>query len=1186
MLEEKNGDVTVVRDVRESPSLKITTERSTNIQFGLVAAEARLNYLLLNHANEDESLELMKHFLLWLAGVAGSNHQSKDLTPLQARAVYLAKIAASEGRVAIPVPYLKYEAYQDVVNNVEDVIRTASHDLTNLQNQIKERLAEEREIDRANALNENIIKSGSLLQGYINKQATYQENLQGLFATVLKGKEKELDSAVKKSEALQKSLQEQRPVVNKAIMDYQEAFAKWKANETIKAGLDIASGIFSLGFALITPSSTITSLVNLGKTVQKVQKLVNVFDAVIKVYKSVKDLQTNSQLVVDALSDVGQEGLAMPSSLEWDEMKVNFLAVLNKGPNISAKHSLSAAFSILVLRGKALLESQSVIQRISADLTEAQQRLTIHEDQKKRLDELKVNLSAKPKQLDVEKIDLVGLSGQLLFFQRQMLMTLASTLVLQDRALQYEYLRQPTPIAAFTMLNLQFTILQQSQSINQGLTIQPKPVEQKDPIVYEIHGVKPQSMVNNQSYSFTIDANKREFSSYNYVRVQNVKVEIDGIVSTKSGKYYTELVFDGNPFFDRGFDGEILTFQTVSRLFTGLNEVKDPNVKEVKASQPFADTTNQNAFEGKISNITPFSTWRVSLPNTLSNEELKFDENADTVTIRLIFEIYAQLKETPLSNQEVHKRSRRHAPSPLMAAASTRQNEATTAAHSSVSKNDVLKMMSGKSVCAGWDVVFSLSAEEINKQLAQQYNDRKGTPKFLRETGKQGIERTTSTNTKIKTEFDFQFDAPKLQFYLNNSDSAQIMMPIISGSYKQSFITDDGSNIVVDDVQVKESDGSFIRGDVPLAILQGSVSTQKSVAVRLNGGSFSPSKFEAAKSNPEIRAVLTDYFSNLKDGYEVYNFGSLDFKSIAVLNSLRPTNFLFNVIRTESGRDFLQMFIATTKQLQSSAVMYLREPVPSVYDCSLIINSKIFFEDILPTSLGEAKSDLRLRAIAPDSDVNKDKVWYSEATAGTVVSNFRPTKVGSGIDTMGIGGIPRSYESYVAVNNNSCVVNLAEMKFNSGDVSSEWHTKMNYDVGLRTFPFKYGRRYDGGPVSYNDYSLQVTIKMNAKLPFSVTGKGQNQLVELATTTANVYLTGNLEPPAGACECNDRELQKMFLQNLQNNVPPKLRALFNQKFESISLFALKNLLFPAKNLIDMKEAYVPGDMVVFGNFTSD
>ncbi|XP_028412342.1 uncharacterized protein LOC114535155 [Dendronephthya gigantea] len=567
MMKYNDRKVTIIRDVRESPSSKIVMERLTDIQFSLVVAEARLNFLLANSTNHDKSIELMKRFLVWLADVTGSEDQLLDL---KARAMYLAKVAGSPQQSGIPVPLLRYEAYKDVVKNVQNVIKTASEKLLNFQSQIRARMAEEREIKREQALNENIIKSGKLLQEYISTQADYQSSLESMFQSVFEDKEDEMNNVAKETKKLESGLNKQRTVVDEAIMDYQDAVADWEKQETLKAVMDIASGLFSLGFAFVTPSSSFTALQSLGNAVQKIQKMAKVFDAVINVYKSFKKLPKDPQRVVEALKDLGPEGLVTLSTLEWDEMHVNFKAVISTGPDISAKTKLSAAFEILVLRGKALLESQSSIQKIAADLSAVQQRIKLHQDQKKRLDELKINLDAKPQKLDLEKIDLIGISGQLLFFQRQMLMILASTVVIQDRALQYEYLRQPTPIGSFTMMGLQLAIFRQSQSINQGLTVQPLPQKQKDPIIYEIHGVRPETITNNRRFAFNIDINKCEFVSFNYVRVESVMVEIDGIVSTDSGKYYTELVFDGDPFYDRSFDGETLTFQTTSRIFTGL----------------------------------------------------------------------------------------------------------------------------------------------------------------------------------------------------------------------------------------------------------------------------------------------------------------------------------------------------------------------------------------------------------------------------------------------------------------------------------------------------------------------------------------------------------------------------------------------------------------------------------------
>lgn len=39
-------------------------------------------------------------------------------------------------------------------------------------------------------------------------------------------------------------------------------------------------------------------------------------------------------------------------------------------------------------------------------------------------------------------------------------------------------------------------------------------------------------------------------------------------------------------------------------------------------------------------------------------------------------------------------------------------------------------------------------------------------------------------------------------------------------------------------------------------------------------------------------------------------------------------------------------------------------------------------------------------------------------------------------------------------------------------------------------------------------------------------------------------------------------------------------------KEVSIFNLSNLLFPGKSLIDFKEAYVPGDLLVVGNVVQE
>ena len=210
---------------------------------------------------------------------------------------------------------------------------------------------------------------------------------------------------------------------------------------------------------------------------------------------------------------------------EWfTEMSVNMEATFETDPDVPAKYALSAAFAILVLRGKALMQVEKEIQAKVTELSAGQNRMLLHKQQQTRLSQLREKFSVLTQNLDVDAVDLViGMTSQLTFFERQMLMIMASTIVIQDRALQYEYLRPPTPNSSFSFMNLQMAIVSQSLSINLGLSVQPQPILQPNPIIYEIHGVLPYSLTNNNIFRFCIPLNKREFASYNYVRIANVR---------------------------------------------------------------------------------------------------------------------------------------------------------------------------------------------------------------------------------------------------------------------------------------------------------------------------------------------------------------------------------------------------------------------------------------------------------------------------------------------------------------------------------------------------------------------------------------------------------------------------------------------------------------------------------------
>lgn len=77
---DTEGIVSVTSDLRASPSKEILNKHFTNVQFSLIAAEARINFLLSREssAQRDAALQLIRDHLLWLGGVAGECTELKS----------------------------------------------------------------------------------------------------------------------------------------------------------------------------------------------------------------------------------------------------------------------------------------------------------------------------------------------------------------------------------------------------------------------------------------------------------------------------------------------------------------------------------------------------------------------------------------------------------------------------------------------------------------------------------------------------------------------------------------------------------------------------------------------------------------------------------------------------------------------------------------------------------------------------------------------------------------------------------------------------------------------------------------------------------------------------------------------------------------------------------------------------
>ena len=76
------------------------------------------------------------------------------------------------------------------------------------------------------------------------------------------------------------------------------------------------------------------------------------------------------------------------------------------------------------------MQVQNEIQAKLLELSAGQYRSSIYKEQQKRLSQLDAQFDVLPENLDIEAVDLISMTSQLTFIEKQMLMIMASTIVI------------------------------------------------------------------------------------------------------------------------------------------------------------------------------------------------------------------------------------------------------------------------------------------------------------------------------------------------------------------------------------------------------------------------------------------------------------------------------------------------------------------------------------------------------------------------------------------------------------------------------------------------------------------------------------------------------------------------------------------------------------------------------------
>lgn len=772
----------------DAPDARLLEQLKQSIQFSIVAGESLLQA---RGPNSKMIREIEQSYLSWLGGLIPADTSDPDLAANRARALYLANDVDTFSSDLTFVPYLTYGAYSKYVGDMVSAATLLQTQILSYQGQITDTINSFKVLDSIANLNDNVKQIGGVLTQYFKALASGRASMDGYYASVIAELDQELVQTLEDIAELTTKLQAQQAVISQTgqppgiVQRFQQDYADYSRDEIAKAVVTGVEGLFALGLAVFAiPAAAAGGIL---KALEAFKKVYDQLQAVMKVLAALQAVEKATGSKIDALNDLsskiaalaGQGTLQMPSQVDLMAMAENVQAALANVPSTGKlnqdKADLVAAVNTLVILGTALVEAQTKASQIATQRANTYYLKNLNGQQEAQMaalaDNLNLNSSTRPPSID--SIDLIGVSGQLQFQLKQVLLVLAQTLELQDGALQFEYFGQPTEITSFSLLNLLTVITTQDRNILNGIiNLNPPPQPVPRPISVVVKNVRASRLSGGNVFQLPIHLSDTAFYDYDMVRIDRVVPNVKGIKSTASGNYEIHLACQAKPFQDRDYQRNTRTFASVQRRF-------GPYVYEIANGQPEFGTRT-GTFADQVTHLTPFSLWQISLPaDVANNRDIVFDSLL--VDIQLDFYVTAHYDDPALRHQALVAAAHAAALPGSLALAGQDGDRPSLA-------NLEAQMYQNQAVLQNWDAVFNVLEGPVNAFLYQQFQqylaqlDPSGSDNLMSITALycDGINQVHGLWFTNVTKLDFKLSNPLLQF-VAGSDSVTVVQDILKG---------------------------------------------------------------------------------------------------------------------------------------------------------------------------------------------------------------------------------------------------------------------------------------------------------------------------------------------------------------------------------------------------------------------
>ena len=498
---------------------------------------------------------------------------------------------------------------------------------------------------------------------------------------------------------------------------------------------------------------------------------------------------------------------------------------------------------------------------------------------------------------------------------------------------------------------------------------------------------------------------------------------------------------------------------------------------------------------------------------------------------------------------------------------------------------ELIKAMQGKSCSNGWDALVLYDQRKTNELLYQLYVERYNTGAGIIEPA--SMDMPWGDQGYVEHLYNLKFSAPKLSFEISkpeDSPRARLTLDMVGGMIVSTQTSAGGIRYVSRINSILPVGGPQLWMDQ--LITKGAVGEGGEVMIDLQyADNFNANFVVGSLAQREIGMMFKEYVGSLSDEQKRFPLGNL----IGDLNGvLTPVSFEIKTRASvpdalkhslEYGDGAVMLFITlkdgvngTTYPSESSTYLIPSDGEGLQYTGTMLLSSNVFMQKIIKPELERAIG--RGLVLAPDT-VGSDVANTLKATAGAGVGIARDAQfLYTGQDSQGNPALMSAYMRLQDLAYTFAQDDLSRLRVSAG--SDGTHVRVTWSAsGIHHYVIHNGNPDKGKAINF-DYNYSVELRSEIQLD-ELSGEVSFSSAKVAASSATVNF---LSDGGDYWNYNGKEEnEKTIIRSVQGVLDS---AIPDFKISSIDTFFIRNLLFPGQNAMQLTQAFLPGDLALFGH----